>query len=79
MTEETPIRKKIAIVKNNIVIELMDVEENLAAMFLDNPIFIDATVNESMCKTYKGDTYNPDTGKFDQENKIDYTSPYIEE
>jgi hypothetical protein len=79
MSEETANTRKIAAVKDNVVIEIMHTDDATAEMFLSGPIFVDATAPRNMCKTYKGDTYDPNSGKFDQESKLDYDSPYIEE
>lgn len=64
--------RKIAIVKDGIVLEVMNTNDILASMFLDNVTFIDATLDNNMCKTFKGDTYDLATGKFDHESKVVY-------
>jgi hypothetical protein len=64
--------RKIAIVKDGIVLEVMNTNDILASMFLDNVTFIDATLDNNMCKTFKGDTYDSATGKFDHESKVVY-------
>jgi len=71
MSEEVN-NRKIAVVKNGIVLDVMHTNDRVASMFLDNVIFIDATLENNMCKTFTGDTYNSATWKFDHESKVVY-------
>jgi hypothetical protein len=74
MSEEMNNTKKIAVVKDGVVLEIMHTDERMTAIFLDNPTFIDVTLENDMCRTYKGDTYDSATGKFDLENKINFVN-----
>ena len=72
MSEQTANTRKIAAVKDNVVIEIMHTDDATAEMFLSGPIFVDATLENNMCKTFKGDSYDQETGKFDHEAKVHF-------
>ena len=60
--ELPPVR--VAFVLDNIVVDVLNTDERLAAIFLSNPTVVEVTNHENMPSVRVGSEYNPETNEF---------------
>ena len=77
MTEE--VRKKIAFIINNEVVEILHTDERLSAIFLSNPVTRDITaeMDNPDENIWLGATYDPETNTYT--NPVEVEDPYANE
>jgi hypothetical protein len=55
---------RIAFVLDNTVVDILNTDERLAAIFLSNPTVVEVTDYEDMNSVKVGSKYNPETNEF---------------
>lgn len=60
--ELPPVR--VAFVLDNTVVDILNTDERLAAIFLSNPTVVEVTDYEDMTSVRVGSEYNPETNEF---------------
>jgi hypothetical protein len=63
---QTPIQatNALAVIIDNMVVDIFKVDNRLAAMLLSEPVFVDVTEPHNAGRLTSGYTYEPSTGEF---------------
>jgi hypothetical protein len=60
--ELPPVR--VAFILDNVVVDILNTDERLGAIFLSNPTVVEVTNYEDMSSVRVGSEYNPETNEF---------------